>query len=104
MKKEYSFGAEQAYALFREFRDAYAAEWQRLDRCERMYRGDHWADVPESDPNEPRPVTPIIQSTIENVRADLMDQMPEAVITADDPEYEGTAELLTAVIRENHAA
>lgn len=104
MHNIFSFGPEEAYALFREYRDSYAAEWQRLDRCERMYRGDHWADVPMNDPNEPRPVTPIIQSTIENVRADLMDQLPEAVITADDPEYEGVAELLSAVIRENHAA
>lgn len=104
MKKTFSFGPEEAYALFREYRGAYTAEWQRLDRCERIYRGEHWADVPTDDPNEPRPVTPIIQSTIENVRADLMDQMPEAVVTADDPEYEGVAELLSAVIRENHAA
>jgi len=103
MNKKFSFGPEEAYTLFREYRDAYAAEWQRLDRCERMYRAEHWADVPMEDPNEPRPVTPIIQSTIENVRADLMDQLPEAIITADDPDYEHIAELLSAVIRENHA-
>ncbi|MBR0026250.1 MAG: hypothetical protein IJP37_03730 [Clostridia bacterium] len=103
MNKTFTFGSEEAYTMFREYRDAYTAEWQRLDRCERMYRGEHWADVPMEYPNEPRPVTPIIQSTIENVRADLMDQLPEAVITADDPDYENIAELLSAVIRENHA-
>ena len=68
MNKTFTFGPEEAYTLFREYRDAYTAEWQRLDRCERMYRGEHWADVPMEDPNEPRPATPIIQSTIENVR------------------------------------
>lgn len=93
---------QSIYALFDEYRSAYAREWQRLERCERMYRGDHWHDVPEGDPGEPRPVTPIIQSTIENVRADLMDQYPQAIITADSPEYAEAAELLTGVIGENH--
>lgn len=93
---------EQAYALFSEFREAYAGEWERLDNCERMYHGDHWYGVPERDKNEPRPVTPVIQSTIESVRADLMDQCPEAVITADDPKHDGVAELLTQVVKENH--
>ena len=64
--------------------------------------GDHWHDVPEADPGEPRPVTPIIQSTIENIRADLVDQYPQAIITADSPEYGEVAELLTGAIRENH--
>ncbi|NCB30547.1 MAG: hypothetical protein EOM66_03985, partial [Clostridia bacterium] len=94
--------AETAYALFHEFRTAYMAEWQRLAKCERMYHGDHWHGVPENDAGEPRPVTPILQSTVENVRADLMDSFPEAVITADEPEYAAVAELLTAAIKENH--
>ena len=93
---------QSIYTLFDEYRSAYGPEWQRLERCERIYRGDHWHDVPETDAGEPRPVTPVIQSTIENVRADLMDQYPQAVITADSPEYAETAELLSAVIGENH--
>ena len=47
-------------------------------------------------------MTPVIQSTIENVRADLMDQMPEAVVLSDGPGHERAAEMLTAVLRENH--
>ena len=93
---------QSIYTLFDEYRNAYGPEWQRLERCERIYRGDHWHDVPETDAGEPRPVTPVIQSTIENVRADLMDQYPQAVITADSPEYARAAELLSAVIGENH--
>ena len=93
---------QSIYTLFDEYRNAYGPEWQRLERCERIYRGDHWHDVPETDAGEPRPVTPVIQSTIENVRADLMDQYPQAVITADSPEYAEAAELLSAVIGENH--
>ena len=88
---------ERIYALFNEYRNAYAAEWERLDRCERIYRGEHWLDVPLQEENEPRPVTPVIQSTIENVRADLMDQMPEAVVLSDGPGHERAAEMLTAV-------
>ncbi len=95
-------GTEAVYALFDQFRQAYGREWQRLARCERMYHGDHWQDVPERDPGEPRPVTPVIQSTVENIRADLMDSYPEAVITADDPAYGELAELLTATLKENH--
>ncbi len=90
------------YFLFEEYRGAYAAEWERLERCERLYRGEHWHGVPERDANEPRPVTPVLQSTIENVRADLMDQMPEAVVTADEPENAQTAAMLTALLLENH--
>ncbi|MBS5569046.1 MAG: hypothetical protein KHX21_06795 [Clostridium sp.] len=71
---------ERIYALFDEYRQAYAAEWQR----------------------EPRPVTPVLQSTIENIRADLMDQMPEAIITADDPANERAAQALTEILGENH--
>ena len=82
-----NINVQAVYDLFEEYRNAYGREWERLEKCERMYRGDHWHDVPEADPGEPRPVTPIIQSTIENIRADLMDQYPQAIITADSPEY-----------------
>lgn len=93
---------EKLYELFGEYKSAYAAEWERLDECERMYRGDHWRNVPEQNANEPRPITPVIQSTIESVRADLMDQKPEAIIIADDPRYESVAAMLTEIVRENH--
>ncbi len=93
---------ERIYALFDEYARAYAGEWSRLERCERMYMGEHWHDVPKKDEREPRPVTPVLQSTIENIRADLMDQMPEAVITADRAKDAELAEALTALIAENH--
>ena len=95
---------DRAYGLFREFRSAYVPEWQRLERCERMYRGDHWHDVPVHDRNEPRPVTPVIQSTVENVKAELMDRVPEAVIAPESPQDAETAQIIEAVIRQNHDA
>jgi hypothetical protein len=94
----------RAYALFEEFRSAYAGEWRRLEHAERMYCGDHWHDVPEGDPNEPRPSTPIIQSTVENIAADLMDALPEAVISPETPEDLTAARVVEAVIRQNHDA
>lgn len=93
---------ERAYALFGEFKNAYAAEWKRLDNCERMYRADHWHDVPLTDPNEPRPVTPILQSTIESIQADLMDLMPEAVIQPESSRDRRIAAIVEAVIKRNH--
>lgn len=96
--------AARAYALFREFRRAYTGEWERLGNCERMYRGDHWHGVPLRDPNEPRPVTPVIQSTVENIAAELMDRVPEAVIAPEAPEDAQLAAVLQAVIAQNHDA
>lgn len=102
MKNTITKEAAEFYGLFREFYEAYAGERARLRRCEEMYRGDHWAGVPQLDPNEPRPVTPVIHSAIENIRADLDDLVPEAVITADNAAYTELAETLTRVIREDH--
>ncbi len=96
--------AEKATTLFNEFRNAYANEWRRQEHCERMYRGEHWHDVPVEDPNEPRPVTPILQSTIENVAADLTEQVPEAVIEPESAKDAFAARVIDAVIRRNHDA
>lgn len=89
------------YELFKEYRDAYSLEWIRIEDNEKMYRGDHWHDVPLNDPNEPRPVTPVIQSTIENIRADLMDEFPEAVIRPEDIGDEMSAKIMTEVVAQN---
>ncbi|MBQ5992131.1 MAG: hypothetical protein IJL62_06265 [Clostridia bacterium] len=96
--------AEEAMTLFREFRSAYVNEWRRQEHNERMYRGEHWYNVPVTDPNEPRPVTPILQSTIENVSSDLSDQTPEAVITPESAADAYAAQVIDAVIRRNHDA
>lgn len=90
------------YELFREYYDAYAAERTRLDYYERMYHGDHWFGIPETESGEPRPITPIIHSSIENIRADLLDYLPEAVITADVKGFEKLAEIMTNIVKENH--
>ena len=93
---------DAVYDLFYEFRDLYQhEEWPRIKDNELIYRGDHWHDVPMTDPNEPRPTTPVIQSTVENIRADLMDEMPEAVIKPEDIGDEATAKIMTEIIAQN---
>ncbi len=67
-KERSEYEIEKLYELFREFYDAYAQERSRLDQCERMYHGDHWCNIPDGEHGEPRPITPIIHSTIENIR------------------------------------
>ena len=94
----------RAAELFSEFRSAYLPEWQRLTGCEQMYRGNHWYDVPVTDPNEPRPVTPVIQSTIENISADLMDRIPMPVIAPESRRDREAARVIEAVILQNHDA
>lgn len=94
----------RAYDLFEEFRSAYEAEWQRQDANEKLYRGDHWEMIASNDPTEPQPVTPVLQSTIENVQADLMDRSPIAVIRPENPIDDEVAVVVNALIRQNHDA
>lgn len=92
---------DAVYSLFDEFKKDYQVqEWPRLDECETMYRGDHWYNVPPREINEPRPVTPIIFSTIENLRADLNDEYPEAIIKPEEAGNELFAKVMTASIRQ----
>ena len=93
---------QDAIALFAEFKNAYAAEWRRQDACERMYRGEHWHDVPLSDENEPRPVMPVLQAGIETLAADLIDRTPSAVITPERGADDRVARIVDALIARNH--
>lgn len=98
---------EAIYALLNEFcDDYYAKEWERIDDNETVYQGRHWENTlpeKEGDPRAdmlPKPTTPIITSTIENLKADLSDDFPEATIHPDGVGNEVSAKVLTAVIAE----
>ena len=91
-----------AYKLFEEFRAAYESEWSRLEENERMYLGKHWEDMGGS--TDIQPMTPVIQSTVENLKADLMDNFPEAVIQPESPLDREVAEVINALVRQNHDA
>jgi len=97
---------ERCYSLFEEFRSAYVAEWARQDHNERLYRGDHWEETRDrrQDDGRPEPMTPMIQSIVENVQADLMDGFPQAVIRPESPRDNDVADVVGALIAQNHDA
>ena len=87
------------YGLFEEYRETYYKdEWQRLDDNVTIYEGTYWgendAEVVRGD-RKPRMATPMITSCIENIKADLMDELPEAVIL---PDAAGDAPMVTAKV------
>ena len=94
---------ERCCALFGEFRQAYAAEWERQDRNERLYRCEREPEE-EREAIAPRPSTPLVQSIVENVQADVMDRFPEAVVLPESPEDEEIAEIVGALVAQNHDA
>ena len=97
----------RCYELFEEFRSAYVSEWERQDHNERIYRGEHWEEMRGGvmDGEErPEPMTPMVQSIIENVQADLMDGFPHAEITPESPEDRDVADVIGAIIAQNHDA
>lgn len=92
----------KAYKLFEEYRSAYVSEWERLALNERLYQGRHWEDMQSQDTSLPEPMTPILHSTVENIAADLMDAYPEAIIQPETPEDRQVADIVMALIRQNH--
>ena len=87
------------YGLFEEYRMTYYRdEWQRLDDNVTIYEGTYWgendAEVVRGD-RKPRMATPMITSCIENIKADLMDELPEAVIL---PDAAGESPMVTAKV------
>ena len=94
----------RCYELFEEFHRAYVSEWARQDHNETLYRGEHWENVRQDDPAAPTPMTPMLQSIIENVQADLMDGFPQAVVRPESPEDNDVADVVGALIAQNHDA
>ena len=106
--------AGAAMALFREFRDTYNAEWQRMDNCDRLYLSDTWplieataevnggatdAACSEAENKLPKPSTPIIHSTIENIEADLDPEIPECFVKPQDGLTEIDARLINFALK-----
>lgn len=90
-------------SLYNEYKTVYESEWARLTENEKIYHGDHWSGT-DSNSNDPQPVMPIIFSTVENIRADLTDEFPEAVIVPESTADEIVGKILTRVVAQNHEA
>lgn len=100
--------ANSILELFKEFSESYKDEWERIDDNERIYQGNHWdgmeASLNDNDANVPKPTTPIVTSTIENIKADMSDEFPEPVILPDDVDDEVAAKVLTEALRQEQEA
>ncbi len=106
--------SRSAMGLFKEYYDAYTPEWQRMDNCDRLYIADTWPLIkanasvngtPTSEQADgcdtskmPEPSIPIIHSTIENLEADLDQELPECYIEPQDGLTEFDARLLNLVM------
>lgn len=96
---------QAATTLFQEFRDAYSSEWTRLNENEAYYQARYWENMSTTDEeNAHQPKTPIIMSTVENLKADMADNFPQAIIRPEAPEDQQVAEVIGALIRQNHDA
>ena len=99
LPKQDSALIDRAYALFDEF---YTALTPFRDKCsanEEFWRANHWHDVAKKEADEPRPVTPVLFSTLESLLADIMDNYPEAHIFADRAGDDRLAKALTKVVK-----
>ena len=96
----------RCYELFEEFRSAYVPEWARQERNGKIYRCEHWELMRNGEAEDEggwiEPVTPLVQSIVENIKADLMDGFPEAVVRSTEPEYNDVADVIGAIIAQNH--
>lgn len=93
---------EAIYALFCSFKNSYTAEYNRMRHNEKLYHAKHWDEQKNpGDPNAPRPVTPIIFSTIENIKADLMGKIPTGTIKPENTEDQDLARALTKICQQD---
>lgn len=93
---------EAIYALFCSFKNAYVEEHDRMRHNEKLYHGKHWEEMMnKGDPNAPQPVTPIIFSTIENIKADLMNKIPTGTIKPENSKDQDLARALTKICQQD---
>lgn len=107
--------ANAAMALFKEYRNAYQQEWRRMDNCERLYISDTWPLIDahseisgraageddgcySSDSKAPKPSVPIIHSTIDNLEADLYQDLPDCYVKPQDGLKEVEARVINLVL------
>lgn len=86
-----------AYALFDEFYDKSQKFREKCREAEQFYRARHWAD--NAKPDEPKPVTPALFSTLESLLADIMDSYPEAILLPVESGDEKTANTLSQIVK-----
>ncbi len=99
LPKQDSVLIERAYALFDEFYTALTPFRNKCADNEEFWKANHWHDVAKKEADEPRPVTPVLFSTLESLLADIMDNYPEAHIFADQAGDDRLAKALSKAVQ-----
>lgn len=74
---------DEVAAVANELFQQYWSDFEKLGLFDRFKEnetyldGKHWDLVPTEDPNEPRPHTPVLWSTLDNIHADLVEAYPK---------------------------
>lgn len=89
------------FSLFEQFKEAYRGEIDRMRKNEKLYHAKHWEVINSKDSNAPKPVTPIIFSTIENLKADMLEETPKAVIRPENLKDDILAKMLSKIIEQD---
>ena len=90
------------YALYCSFKNAYATERARMEHNEKLYHAKHWDEQKnKGNPLDPKPATPIIFSTIENIKADLAGKTPTGTIKPENTEDQDLARALTKICQQD---
>ncbi len=85
---------DEVYDLFNTFFRDTREYRQKCTENEKFYRAQHWDNISPKEDGEPRPVTPVIFSTLENMLSDIMDAYPEPIILGQEVRDDDTAHLL----------
>ncbi len=89
----------QALRLYERYHAAARTQLERLRRNELYYRGEHWSLVGDGEDGEPRPHTPVLWSTLDNLHADLTEACPRAVVQAQTAADRDRAATVNALLR-----
>lgn len=95
--KEQQF-VDEAYRLFKQYYEALRPFREKVIENEEYWRTNHWVNenVPDT---EPKPVTPILFSTVESMLADIMDNFPEPVVRAEEVNDEAIADEIGDIVK-----
>lgn len=88
----------EVYRLFDRFFDDTREYREKCKSNERFWQAQHWKGIKKQENGEPRPVTPVIFSTLENMLADIMDNFPSPTILGEEKGDEEIAERLEKYI------
>ncbi len=89
---------EKAYALFDEFYTALTPLRHKCTQNDEFWKTNHWHGVAQAEAGEPRPVTPVLFSTLESLLSDIMDNYPEPVILPEEEGDEALAQSLQDIV------